>query len=81
MKKILLLICIFSLYLCCSPHKKEWQGTIEEVDGVTVVKNPKEPLYIGDVLELEEDLTIGEKAGIIDSPLEAPNPETLASLD
>jgi hypothetical protein len=33
------------------------------VDGVTVVKNPKEPLYIGDVLKLEEDLSIGEKEG------------------
>ena len=54
---------IFILLVSCSSQKTEWEGTIEEVDGVTVVKNPKEPLYIGDLLELEEDLSIGEKEG------------------
>ena len=53
---------VFTLFCCCS-QKAEWQGTIEVVDGVIVVKNPKEPLYIGDVLELEGDLSIGEKEG------------------
>jgi hypothetical protein len=61
--KIGLILFLMFTFFCCSSQKTEWQGTIEEVDGVTVVKNPKEPLYIGDLLELEEDLSIGEKEG------------------
>lgn len=59
----LLIIVLSSLLLSCSQQKTKWKGTIEEADGVTVVKNPREPLYIGDVLELKEDLSIGEKEG------------------
>lgn len=62
MKKLLTLICIFSLFLCCSSQKTEWRGTIEEVDGVTVVKNPLEPMYGEDVFEIEEELSIGKAA-------------------
>ena len=38
---ILLVIMIFS----CTQNGTEWQGTIEEVDGVTFVKNPEEGLW------------------------------------
>ena len=48
-------------FFCCSLQKSEWQGTIEEVDGVTVVKNPNEPLYGELVFDLEEDLNIGNE--------------------
>ncbi len=41
----------------------EWKGTIKEEKGVTVIKNPKEPLYSDDILELEEELSIGEAEG------------------
>jgi hypothetical protein len=50
-------------FVSCGQHKTEWQGTIEEVDGVTVVKNPKEPMYGDDVFSLEEELSIGEQIG------------------
>jgi hypothetical protein len=40
---------VFSFF-CCSSQKTEWKGTIEEMDGVTVIKNPKEPMYGGKVL-------------------------------
>ena len=33
------------------------------MDGVTVVKNPKEPIYSEDVFSLEEELSIGEAEG------------------
>lgn len=49
--------------LSCGQQKDRWQGTIEEVDGVTVIKNPLEPMYDEDVLELEEELSIGEAEG------------------
>ena len=63
MKKLLILICLLSLFFCCSQQKAEWQGSIEEVDGVTIVKNPKEPMYEEDVFILEEELSIGETEG------------------
>ncbi len=56
----LFLIFTFSV---CSSQKAEWQGTIEEVDGVTVIKNPKEPMYGEEVFSLEEELSIGEAEG------------------
>ena len=37
----------------------QWKGTIVKEGDVTVVKNPKEPLYKTPVLELKEDLSIG----------------------
>jgi hypothetical protein len=41
-----------------APQAK-WKGTIVKEGDVTVVKNPKEPLYKTPVLELKEDLSIG----------------------
>jgi hypothetical protein len=49
--------------ISCSQQKTEWQGSIEVVDGVTVVKNPKEPMYKEDVFSLEEELSIGVAEG------------------
>jgi len=51
---------VFFILVSCGEQEPEWEGTIEEVDGVTVVQNPKEPIYGEDILELEEELTIGE---------------------
>ena len=50
---------IFIISLGCQKQKAGWQGTIEEQNGIRVVKNPAEPLYGELVLELEEDLSIG----------------------
>ena len=54
---------VFFMFVSCGKQRAEWQGTIEEVDGITVVKNPKEPIYTEDVLILEEELSIGESEG------------------
>jgi hypothetical protein len=60
----LLLILLVSIMLSsCKNQKVEWKGTIEETDGVTVVKNPKEPMYGPEVFSLEEELVIGGKEG------------------
>lgn len=48
------------IFFCCGSQKTEWQGTLEEIEGVTVVKNPKEPMYGQEVLSMEEELSIGE---------------------
>jgi hypothetical protein len=47
--------------LTCGQQKDTWQGKIEEVDGVTIVKNPNKPLYGELVFDLEEDLSIGNE--------------------
>ena len=53
-----------SIVLCsCSSGDSGWGGTITEVDGVTIVKNPIEPLYGEDVLILSEELSIGVEEG------------------
>jgi hypothetical protein len=50
-------------FFCCSSQKTEWQGTIQEIDGITVVKNPKEPMYGEEIFEIEEELSIGAAEG------------------
>jgi len=61
--KIGLTFSLIFTFFCCISQKTEWQGTIEEVDGVTVVKNPKEPMYAEEVCILEEELSIGVAEG------------------
>jgi len=60
---IVLFLSISIMLVSCQKQKAGWKGTIEEVNGVTVVKNPKEPIYSGDVFSLEEELSIGEAEG------------------
>ena len=60
----LILMCIF-LSASCSPQKIKregpvWGGMEETIDGVTIVKNPLEPMYGEEAVFLEEELTIGE---------------------
>ena len=54
------MIISFSLVLGlgCKKQETEWQGTIETKDGVTIVRNPKHPMYHEPVLSLREDLVI-----------------------
>ena len=52
---------ILILFNACGQQKTEWQGTIEEVDGVAVVKNPREPMYGEVAFELKENLSIGNQ--------------------
>ena len=52
------------MLVSCQQQKAKWKGTIEEVDGVTIVKNPKEPMYGEDVFNIEEELALGNKEGL-----------------
>jgi hypothetical protein len=69
-----LLIALLMSLSACQQQKARWEGTIEEVEGITVVKNPKEPVYTEDFCIVEEELSIGETeekeeyllAGVID---------------
>lgn len=56
---------ILSLFLVLFPtacqKSGQWKGQITEVNGVTIVENPKRPLYDSPVLTLDEELRIGEQ--------------------
>ena len=51
----------FIILVFCKKQKTEWKGTIEEENGIMVVKNPKEPIFHEDVFNLEKEITIGER--------------------
>jgi WD40 repeat protein len=55
-----LFLSIFIVLVSFGGQKAEWKGKIEKIDGITVIKNPKEPMYSEDVLSVEEELCIGE---------------------
>ena len=60
--KVVLIFLFFSVFfmtIWSEGQKAKWEGTIEEKDGIKVIKNPKMPLYGEIDLELEVDLTIG----------------------
>jgi len=60
---IFFILSVIIILFSCQKQKTEWKGTIEEENGVTVVKNPKEPIYGEDVFSLEEELSVGEAEG------------------
>lgn len=60
---ISLFLSVFIMLISCQKQKAEWKGSIEEEKGVTVVKNPKEPIYSEGVFILEEELSMGEAEG------------------
>jgi hypothetical protein len=60
-RKIFLSTSVFVLsflVLACGQQKDKWQGTIEEVGGITTINNPETPLFSGEPLTLVEDLII-----------------------
>lgn len=62
--KLFVLTSILSIIsLSCNQQKTKWQGTVDVVDGVTVVKNPIEPMYEEEIFRFTEELTIGESEG------------------
>ena len=60
---IVLFLSALIMLVSCQKQKAEWKGTIEEVNGIKVVTNPKEPLYGEVEFELQEDLSIGNEKG------------------
>lgn len=53
---------VFAIVLLASALNAQtpvWKGKISKDGDITVVQNPKEPIYKGDVLVLKEELTIG----------------------
>lgn len=57
------LFCFVLVLFSCRENKTGWMGTVEEVDGVTLVKNPEEPQFADYEIEFVEDLSIGVEEG------------------
>lgn len=58
---IFLVFVILAAFLSCNQQKSDWEGTIEEADGVRIVKNPIEPVYAEQVVTFIEDLSIKDE--------------------
>ena len=58
-----LFLSVFIMAISFGGQKAEWKGTIEKIDGITVIKNRKEPMYSEDVFSVEEELYIGDTEG------------------
>ncbi|MCK4824963.1 6-bladed beta-propeller [bacterium] len=58
---IVLFLSASILFVSCQKQKAEWKGQIKTVDGVTILENPKTPMYEQPVLILSADLRIGEE--------------------
>jgi hypothetical protein len=60
----MILAIILSVHIDISCAKQsEWRGKIEVINGVPLINNPREPIYQGMVLSLENPLQIGKAAG------------------
>jgi hypothetical protein len=61
----IIILALILLVSGCGQEKEAWKGTIRKEGGITIISNPKEPIYQGEVLKLEKELVIGgaEAAG------------------
>jgi hypothetical protein len=62
-KSVVVLLCLMMVLAACSGKGSGWKGTITQEGGVTVVKNPLEPLYGEESFSLEEEVSIGIQEG------------------
>ena len=60
---ILLMLLFSAMHILCGKQESEWEGTIEEQNGIIIVKNPDNPIYKRNILILEEELSLGKKQG------------------
>lgn len=50
---------VAAMILGFSVQGTPWKGSVSQENGITVVRNPKEPLYEGKILSLKKELAIG----------------------
>lgn len=61
-KQIILVISL-ALTLACNQQKSKWQGTIEKLDGLIIVKNSVESMFGTEIIKITEELSIKEETG------------------
>lgn len=63
---IILSLSVFISFVSCQKQKAEWKGTVEELNGVTIVRNPKEGFWDSEEktnVTIIEERQIGELDG------------------
>jgi len=66
------LLGLLLLLLVSCQNRESWKGSIETRDGVTIVKNPREPMDWKSPVQLDEELTIGHPADDKEAVLSRP---------
>lgn len=66
--RIIRVVSIFLFWLLaflpsCRQQQSGWNGAVREVDGVTVIDNPVEPMFGEEIFSLSEELNIGGSEG------------------
>ena len=51
---------MFIFVMAACKRSEDWKGKIREIDGIVHVQNPKDPMFDTPILELVEELRIGE---------------------
>lgn len=71
-KMLLLVLFVFVVASMFTQERVEWKGEVVKSAGVTIVKNPKEPIFDRNIFELKEELVINDydPIGITDSEYE-----------
>lgn len=59
----LIIFIIIILISACTQNRTAWKGRTETENGVTVIKNPGQPIYTKAILSLKEDLSLGAASG------------------
>ena len=66
------LLGLLLVLLVSCQNKQSWKGSIETRDGVTIVKNPREPMDWKSPVLLDKELTIGDPANDKEAELSRP---------
>ena len=53
------MLTLIFLPISCGNSRSDWRGSIEEINGTIIVKNPEEPLFQEPLFTLKEELSIG----------------------
>ncbi|MGB9894101.1 MAG: 6-bladed beta-propeller, partial [Candidatus Saccharicenans sp.] len=54
-----IIIALSLLLWGCGQEKEAWKGTVRREGNVTIISNPKEPMYREEILKVEKELVIG----------------------
>ncbi len=60
---------LISLGISCQQQHAKWEGTIENINGLIIVKNPRKPIYEPNIISLTQELSIGQSEETGNSPI------------
>lgn len=60
---LIILMSLLIFIFACDKQNSKVESRIEEIDGVTIIRNPNNAIYMDEIFSLEEDLSIGIAEG------------------